>query len=501
MLIVMTVDPPPPSAIAEPPDIDSEPAPKKARLGLYRSSSDRYVAGVAGGAAERLDLDPLFIRLGLVAATLFLSRDGGPGAIPLIAYFVAWLTLGTRSDRSLLRRIRVRTAQQEIFGAAAVLALALLVLSRPELLWAGALFGIAVAMLTDRREAVAAQASTFPDAAAETSTYPSPLSSSERAITWGRSLRGTPHFQREPRVRGPRRPSRSPKLWPLTVALLFTYALAWVLLDNFLDSGIDPGVAVNGALLIIGAVMLLAGWRGRAWLTLLLLLPLVPLWIAFTLAGVDRVPDRPFSAAALESGDLIQASQGYGGLLVDLRRSELPATGEITAEVGVTAGQIDVWVPKGADIRITGDIGLGDLQVFEEQGWSFESETLANWGLNRSYPALGRECFETYTDDQGLGFTAEISQVAVAQSATPDEVADAIEAAGYPRPTVETTEQDEVTFNEQGEQIFQTIGRNLWTYQANNNGGLCSPEPPPDNPLLITIDATLGIGNLKVHRV
>ncbi len=518
MLNLMTVDPPPPSAIADPPDpsnaLGAAAETPRRRLGVFRSARDRYVAGVAGGVAERLNVDPLFIRLGLVAATLFLNRDAsGAGAIPLLAYFVAWLILPSRSDQSLLRRIGQRSAQQEIVGAGAVLALTLLLLSRPTLIWAGVLFAIAVAMLTDRGVA-AEQNETEPNGT--TSIHdphaPQPLSESDRARTWGRSLRGAPLFQREPRVRAPRRPARTPKLWPLTLSLIFAYGFACVLLDNLLAGGVDPGVAVNGALLIIGAVMMLSGWRGRAWLTMLLVLPLIPLWYAFSVAGADRVPDLSFAVApnGYESGDVIRASRGYGGLLVDLSRAELPPSGEITAHVGITAGQVDVWVPREAELRIIGEVGLGNIEVFQEFEWYATSiELLADWGLNRSYAALGRECVEIVSDDSDLRFTAEISNVAISSSATGIEVADAVEAAGYPRPRVETIEQVTQAFEEEtdnylidpstGEPMLEIVDQ--WTFQVNTNGGLCVPEPAPESPLVITIDATIGLGNLKVHRV
>lgn len=517
MLHLMTVDPPPPPPIAEPaepsgPADPSGPATEQPprRLGVVRSVRDRYVAGVAGGAAERFHVDPLFIRLGLVGLTLLLGREEGPAFLPVIAYFLAWLILPTESDRSLLRRIQRRSAQQEAAGAAAVLVLALLVLSRPSLIWAGILFAVAVAMLTDRGRSVEAPIADPTKA----TPVPQTVAPADRARTWGRSLRGAPLSERGSRVQAPRRPARSPKLWPLTASLLFAYAFGCVLLDNLLTNGVDPGVAVNGALLIVGAVMLLSGWRGRAWITLLLVLPLIPLWFAFSVAGIDRMPDQPFVAApdGYEDGDVLQASVGYGGLFVDLRRAGLPSSGELTVEVAVTAGQIDVWVPKEAEIRLTGDVGVAEIDVYREAGWySDTGDRLANWKLNRSYPALGRECFDHYADDISLRFVADISNVDTSPTATAAEIADDIEGAGYPRPLLEVAEEVTPLFDEAtgemlfdvrtGEPIFQPILLNQWIYQSNENGGLCIPETAPEDPLVITIDATVGIGNLKVHRV
>ena len=58
---------------------------------LYRSESDRMIAGVCGGIAEVYDLDPSLVRL----ATLIFVLSAGSG---LIAYLVAWLIIPSESE-------------------------------------------------------------------------------------------------------------------------------------------------------------------------------------------------------------------------------------------------------------------------------------------------------------------------------------------------------------------------------------------------------------------
>jgi phage shock protein PspC (stress-responsive transcriptional regulator) len=53
---------------------------------LRRSCDDRMVAGVAGGIAQYLDVDPIVVRVGIAALTVL----GGAG-IPL--YAAAWLLI------------------------------------------------------------------------------------------------------------------------------------------------------------------------------------------------------------------------------------------------------------------------------------------------------------------------------------------------------------------------------------------------------------------------
>jgi len=51
---------------------------------LYRSRTDRQIAGVAAGLAEYLGIDPTLVRLGFV----LLALAGGPG---LLLYIIMWM--------------------------------------------------------------------------------------------------------------------------------------------------------------------------------------------------------------------------------------------------------------------------------------------------------------------------------------------------------------------------------------------------------------------------
>ena len=63
---------------------------------LRRSSRDRMLAGVSGGIGEYFDIDPVLVRIGFVAATLF----AGTG---LILYPIAWLVVPGPDGRAILR--------------------------------------------------------------------------------------------------------------------------------------------------------------------------------------------------------------------------------------------------------------------------------------------------------------------------------------------------------------------------------------------------------------
>lgn len=54
---------------------------------LYRSRTDRKIAGVCGGLAEYFNIDPVFVR---VIAVLLLLPGGLPGFVP---YLVLWVII------------------------------------------------------------------------------------------------------------------------------------------------------------------------------------------------------------------------------------------------------------------------------------------------------------------------------------------------------------------------------------------------------------------------
>ena len=58
--------------------------------GLYRSRTDKVIAGVAGGVAKSLNLDPVIIRIIFVLLFFF----GGGGAI---LYIILWIALPEES--------------------------------------------------------------------------------------------------------------------------------------------------------------------------------------------------------------------------------------------------------------------------------------------------------------------------------------------------------------------------------------------------------------------
>ncbi|WP_196250827.1 PspC domain-containing protein [Cellulomonas sp. JZ18] len=80
------------------------------RTGLYRSD-DRWIGGVAGGLAARLNVDPLLVR-GILAVTFLL------GGLGLVVYGVAWALLPEQRDgRIHLERLVAGDGDIALLGA------------------------------------------------------------------------------------------------------------------------------------------------------------------------------------------------------------------------------------------------------------------------------------------------------------------------------------------------------------------------------------------------
>lgn len=143
-----------PAADTPPTQSPSTRAPNDAPPQLRRSTTDRVIAGVCGGIANYLGIDPVVVRVVAVALTLL---DG----IGIFLYVAAWLIMPERdpSDGGA-RTPRSGEIAPLVIGAVLVAAGGLLLIDRvtPGLLgtigrvtWPLALIGIGVAILIHRR--------------------------------------------------------------------------------------------------------------------------------------------------------------------------------------------------------------------------------------------------------------------------------------------------------------------------------------------------------------
>lgn len=310
---------------------------------LRRSTTDRKVAGVAGGLARHLDVDPLVLRVGFVVLAFF----GGAG---LILYAACWLLVPEDGAEHAPFHLddRSRTVALVVVGVLAALALLGDSWGAYWFPWPLAVIGLIAFVWLSR-----GNRGTTPPAAGAHSGDPAGQTASV----------GTTYV---PRPRDPRK--RGPKLFWFT--LLLVVFLEGVL--GILDAAGVPvtdsayaalAVGVIGAVLVVGSVIGRAG--GLIALGLVASLALAASTAAERVEG-EVVRVAPKSAAAVEGGYRL----GTGELVVDLSRVEDLATLDgRTLHVSVDAGRIEVIVPDGVtpDVDATID-GPGGFDILGETG-------------------------------------------------------------------------------------------------------------------------------------
>jgi len=310
---------------------------------LRRSTTDRKVAGVAGGLGRHFDIDPTIIRVAFVVLAIF----GGAG---LLLYGVCWLLVP--EDGQDRARIDLEPSARGIvlIAFAAVAALMMIgdswgVFGFP---WPLAVLGVVVlAVMLSRKDNRPGTVSLSKDAPPPPPPYG----------TWQPPVPPVPP--------GPR-PYRGPSLfWP-TVALV-ALALGSLQLVELAGTSVPNAAYPALMLAICGGAMIVGAWFGRAGGVLFLAMLA---GIGFGIAAASehniggRVHETPQSAVEVESTYDI----GFGELRLDLTKVADPsALDGRTIHLDANVGSIEVIVPDRMDVTATGDIsGGGEVDIFGE---------------------------------------------------------------------------------------------------------------------------------------
>ena len=368
----MTTTPPPSSStespVDTPADAPSASGPRVTReevrdLGrLRRTTGDRKVAGVAGGLARHLDIDPVILRVGFVVLAFF----GGAG---LILYAAGWALVPEEGqDRAPVHLDeRSRTIALVSLGVIAALALVGDSWGAYWFPWPLAIIGlIAFVWLSRSRD----RAERRDDAV--TSTVPPD------------HVAPAPYVAPKPRDHR----KRGPILFWFTLLLI---AFAEGVL-GILDGAGAPVADSAYAALAVGviAVMLLIGsviGRAGGLIALGLLASLV-------LAGAtaaDRWDGERYTYLPSSAGEVADSyTMSTGELVLDL--TDVTDPDELdgrTIELAGEVGQIEVVVPRAmdvdADVRIDGP---GGYEVFEREGGGFSSRVVLAHDGGSDVPTL-----------------------------------------------------------------------------------------------------------------
>ncbi len=325
---------------------------------LRRSVTDRHIAGVAGGIARHLDVDPIIVRVALVVAVFF----GGAG---LLAYVGAWILVpeeGTQ-DEPLGLDERSRTLA---LGGVGVLALLCAVGD-----WAGAFWfpwplAIVAAIIVwflNRKEKRSPRGGYG---------YVAPPVTDDRSAGTGEyayAAEPPTSYARPARPRNPRK--RGPVLFFFTLALV---ALAEGVLGVVDLAGAPVADSAYPALALgIIALMLIVGsFWGRAGGLIA-----IGLVAALATAGAtldshfpeDRFDYSPTSASQVED---VYDFDG-GELTLDLSGiSDVDALDGRDITIDGFGGRVEVIVPDGMDVSVETQVVGGDIRVFDRRQDGFD---------------------------------------------------------------------------------------------------------------------------------
>ena len=358
-------------------------SPPRVKRELRRSRDDRVVAGVAAGIGRYFDLDPVIVRIAFIVLSVF----GGSG---VILYLVAWLVIAKEGeDESAAGRALKGSDRPRGRGViAALLLLAAIFMVTGPVLWFadfgfgdGLFFplllvaaGVALLLWPEDEGWSAIRPRRVSDDPPAASGHPTPsdvgvISSTElvpRTDALTDSEIPPPPF--EPPVdtdadrRGQSR--RSFPVTTLTMAVLLVMTGGAVLLGRLDVVDLRPVTYLAAVLVVLGLGLIVAAFVGRARGLIALGILILPfLWFATVVdiewwSGVGEdvvVVDDPGELAAVYH-------HGIGRLVVDLRDLDLAGeTAEL--EVGLTIGEVVVFVPDDLEVQVDLDGRIGEVSV------------------------------------------------------------------------------------------------------------------------------------------
>lgn len=351
---------------------------------LRRSTTDRHVAGVAGGLARHLDIDPLLVRIGFVVATFF----GGAG---VILYGALWLLVPEDDEENAPIDLDPRSRGIAVLAVGAVAALAFLgnVLGGfghdgdgfwlPFPLVAIAIIAFIVVRKRERRRAwyaaqgVPAGLGTPPPWVATYAAGPA-ASLDEDAKAHPEKYRdvnawkisGDPRtgyrWSRDPRKKGPLLFWIAIPLIALALGILGTLDLA--------GTHVIPAAYPALALAVVAALLVLGSFWGRAGGLILLGLLLVPVTTVATVA--DHIDGKEVHYTPVSAAEVPE--EGYTGdvgkVVVDLTRLQDPRAldGRVIAS-HIDVGELEVIVPDDVTVQADAQIdGPGGIDLLGHAG-------------------------------------------------------------------------------------------------------------------------------------
>jgi phage shock protein PspC (stress-responsive transcriptional regulator) len=330
--------------------------------GLRRSTDSRVIAGVCAGVARHLNIDPVIVRIAVVALTFV-------GLAGLILYLAAWFLLPEDDAPSVAADwfgLDQNEEQVRVVGLFAALVLAIAAVvgdSGWEFWWIG-WWILPVAFLywlfvvrPRRRETDTAEFAASATAATTGTGEPSARDHIESYKAEQVALALARRRARQEQ----RRQSRS--LLGLTVSLI-AIGEAVALIADQAGASLPRTAYIAVALAGVALGCLLGAWWGRAGGLIPLGLVLSAVLVATSSlppGNVGQQLQQPRSVSEVRS----EYRHGLGQIQLDLSQVRQPTKlAGRTIHVKAGIGQTTVWVPDEVDVELTAHLGAGEIRAF-----------------------------------------------------------------------------------------------------------------------------------------
>ena len=311
---------------------------------LRRRSDERVLAGVASGLGDYFNVDPLLIRIALVASIVF-------GGLGIFLYAAAWLLVPDEaSDRSIAERLLGGAGLAGgLVGGVLVLIGALVLINILSEIGGGSdgVGAAAFALIVIAAGAVLLRRRSSDEAVGAGVT--SPAEGGEATATTV--------------VRRPRRPP-SPLGWYVIGAAMVGIGLL-ALADTAWNVAVAPTHYVGLALGVIGAGLVIGAWWGHARMLIAIGVLLLPLAWAASLIDVPFEGGWGSQQYGPASADEVQPEYRLAGgqLILDLTRVEAAGQEPIEVSASVAMGDLHVLVPDDASVEVDASVGAGMMRI------------------------------------------------------------------------------------------------------------------------------------------
>lgn len=334
---------------------------------LRLSSTDRYIAGVAGGLGRHFGIDPIVIRVVLAALCIF-------SGVGWMIYLAFWLFVPSEVTGRAIIDLNAATRRTVLLLFVGIGILGVIGSVTSGFNWIGGTFiwplaalvgACSIALAYLRPEHYRATATTPPTP--PTPTPPTP--------TWT-----APAVQPRPRRTG------LLLFWPTVAAILVASGILGIIA---VDHTVAPLWWPGTALAIVGAALVVGAFAGRPGGLIPLGIVLVPGVLASAIVGTHGWHHQDLSLSPTAAAAIANTYDiGAGQARIDLSHITDPTSlAGRTITVDMTAGQIKVTVPPGVQTRVDADLAIaGDIRVADTERSGFEPSLHTTTGSGSAAP-------------------------------------------------------------------------------------------------------------------